>query len=364
MSILETLGLAGAGIVAIEEDVIDDEPTPDELASLDEEEPGEVALREDAAPDIIRIYLQEIGRQTRLTPAEEIELAQAIEEPSNIRIELEQCPSGAKHDRLARKLAKAERHAKQARERFILANLRLVVHYSYWFDNRGVPLLDLIQEGNLGLIRAVEKYDWRAGFRFSTYATWWIQQALRKAIHTQERGIRLPVHANDELASISRAEGELAQELGRTPRPQEVADRVGLTTHRIAHLRAVTRQPLGIDESVDSKKGGDSNDITYADIISDEDHLRAEAEVEAKVVKGAMLVALRELTPREALVIILRRGLVSGTPLTLAQTGEQIGVSREMARQIEIRAMAKLRQDATLRNLYLPDTPVAERTGA
>lgn len=336
-----------------------DEPDKDDLELLVEsaEEVEEQEQRVSSLPDSVRLYLNEIGQVDRLTPEQEIELAKAIENPALLREELDNPDlSDEKRARLQRQLTRAERRAHTAREQFITANLRLVVHFAYWYTERGVPFLDLVQEGNLGLIRAVEKFDWRTGFRFSTYATWWIQQALRRATHTQERAIRLPVHVNDELAAIVRAERELVQELERQPTEVEVADRTSLSSTRIAHLRAITRPMAGLSEQVDGRtnSAGDS-EITLADTIGDNSHDQAVESAETADLKMAILAAIKTLSVRESLVVILRNGFITGQELTLAQTGEEIGVSREMARQIEIKATKKLRAHPLLERYHLTE---------
>ncbi len=333
-------------------DSLDEEPTTEELVVIEEDgEPEDVG---GALPDNERLYLTEIGKQTRLTPEDEVELAKLIEQPGIIETQLLSEPPGARHARLERMLERSKVRSQQAFERFVNANLRLVVHYAYWYTERGVPLLDLIQEGNIGLIRAVEKFDWRTGFRFSTYATWWIQQALRRAVHSHNRSIRLPVHANDDLTAIRRAEGSLMQELGRPPSEDEVAHHTKLTRARISHLKAITRPLVALDAQADGRDT--DGDITYADMVSDDEHNRLVDSSELDVLRWAMLDAIKTLPIREGLVIILRNGLITGHPLTLAQTGEQVGVSREMARQIEIKAHAKLSKDPTLTHLKALDS--------
>jgi RNA polymerase primary sigma factor len=338
-----------------EEIFTEEEPTEEQLAALTVDEPQDEELKVGGVvPDSIRLYLSEIGKYPRLTPQEEVDLAKMIERPQSITLELARGDiDKEKRERLTRMLERAESRFEQARNRFITANLRLVVHYSYKYVGRGVGLLDLIQEGNLGLIRAVEKFDWRTGFRFSTYATWWIKQALKKVTNNQERQIRLPVHANDDLSNIIKTENMLQQELQRSATEAEVATGTGLTAQRIAHLKAITKPTAGLDDRIDGR-GGDG-DITYADTISDDEHLRIEAAAENDALRVVLLHSIKTLTVREGLVIILRNGLVSGHPLTLAQTGEEIGVSREMARQIEIKALAKMRQEDSLVELHEPE---------
>lgn len=326
------------------------DPEPEDILAVAEETDPEEPLDKSVLPDNIRLYLNEIGQVDRLTPEQEIELAQVMEKPKLLRLQLAQETDPAKASRIQRKIERAEQRAKAARQQFISANLRLVAHFAYWYLERGTPFLDLVQEGNLGLIRAVEKYDWRTGFRFSTYANWWIQQALRRATHTQERAIRLPVHANDEISAIVRSERELAQELERLPTEAELSERTGLGGQRIAHLRAITRPMAGLGEQVNRVAGGESGEgeITLADTIGDESHDQEIESIEVADLKMALLDAIKKLTIREGLIVFLRNGLVGGQELTLAQAGEEIGVSREMARQIEIKAMNKLKANPQL----------------
>ncbi|MDR7428361.1 MAG: sigma-70 family RNA polymerase sigma factor [Armatimonadota bacterium] len=264
-------------------------------------------LRED--DDSLRRYLEEIGRFPLLTEHEEVALAQRV-----------------------------ERGDPEARRRFIEANLRLVVFVAKGFAGRGLPLLDLIQEGNLGLIRAVEKFDWRKGYRFSGYAMWWITQAIARAIANKARAIRLPVHVSDLIRRQTAASHRLAQHLGREPTVEELAQALGLPAARVRELTWLQREPVSLETPVN-----DEEDTSLGELLAGED---ASLEEGAALVELRLLLeeALGALTPRQRQVIRRRFGLGEDRPRTLQEIGREMGLTRERVRQIEAAALGILRR--------------------
>jgi RNA polymerase primary sigma factor len=233
-----------------------------------------------------------------------------------------------------------------ARNRLIESNLRLVVSISKRYVSRGMVFLDLAQEGNLGLMRAVQKFDYRRGFKFSTYATWWIRQAISRAIADQSRVIRIPVHMSEFVHKVSRAERELVQELGREPLPEEIGRRIGLPGRRVEEIQAITRDPLSLETPV-----GEEEDSHLGDFLAD-----AGAVVPADAASFSMLQehlgsVLESLTARERRIIQLRFGLIDGRPWTLEEVGLEAGVTRERIRQIEAKALSKLRHPSRSQQL-------------
>lgn len=287
----------------------------DEAAALDED--WEELLQQDPslATDPIRLYLREIAQAPLLTPEEEVELAKRIEQGDV-----------------------------EALQRFIRSNLRLVVSIAKRYVGRGLSLLDLIQEGNLGLIRAVQKYDWRRGYRFSTYATWWIRQAITRAIADQGRTIRLPVHMIDSITRYRRTVTQLTQELGRPPRPEEVAEAMSVPPEKVEQFIRAAQRTISLEKPI-----GEDEEGTLGDIIADEVARSPEEEAVESLLQRDVAEVLEELTPRERLVLQLRFGLGNGKPHTLSEVGQQLDISRERVRQIENEALRKLRRRAAER---------------
>jgi RNA polymerase primary sigma factor len=266
-----------------------------------------------ALDDPVRAYLNEIGRVRLLTKAQEVELAQQIEAGSEA-----------------------------ARQHLIEANLRLVVSIARKYMVRGLPLLDLIQEGNLGLMRAVEKFDHHRGFKFSTYATWWIRQAITRSIADRSRTIRVPVHVTDRINRVIRVSRRLTQELGRDPDDEEVAEEVGITPEQVRELYMISREPISLDAPV----GDEGDDSRLEDFIEDRE---AEAPVEAAtrtLLTGELEDVLFTLTPRERRVLQLRFGLADDQQRTLEEVGRRLGMTRDRVRKIERSALGKLRDPA------------------
>ena len=299
------------------------------------------------------LYMRDIRRYNLLTAQEEVELAEKREDGEYASERLK----GVKHGDPERvSLERRAREGASARRRLIECNLRLVVSVARKYAGRGMPLLDLVQEGNIGLDRAVTKYDPRTGYRFSTYAYWWIRQAVSRALADQGRVIRLPVHVVERLTAIARVSRELEQSLGRRPNPIEVAEKLGIPVVQVEEALRASRatlsleKPLGID--------GDSDDLTLGDALADDLSLAPDALASRKLLVDELERVLQSLTPREQTVLKLRFGLgkgegdkETGPAYTLAEIGDELNMSRERVRQIEAEALAKLRLSPELRKL-------------
>ncbi|WP_024796832.1 sigma-70 family RNA polymerase sigma factor [Tomitella biformata] len=287
--------------------------------------------------DLVRVYLNGIGKTALLTAVEEVELAKRIEAGLYARYQLETRPRlGAVRKRA---LAVVVREGQAARQHLLEANLRLVVSLAKRYTGRGMPLLDLIQEGNLGLIRAMEKFDYAKGFKFSTYATWWIRQAITRGMADQGRTIRLPVHLVEQVNKLARIKRELHQQLGREATDDELAEESGIPKAKIADLLDHSRDPVSLDMPV-----GSDEEAPLGDFIEDSDATDAESLVIASLRNSDVRSVLSTLDEREQQVIRLRFGLDDGQPRTLDQIGKLFGLSRERVRQIEREVMGKLRQ--------------------
>jgi RNA polymerase primary sigma factor len=270
-----------------------------------------------ASNDPVRMYLREIGKVPLLTAEQEVSLAKRI-----------------------------ERGDMDAKNQLIQANLRLVVSIARRYANRGLTLLDLIQEGNLGLIRAVEKFDYRRGFKFSTYATWWIRQAVSRALADQARTIRIPVHMVETINKLIRVQRQLLQDLGREPTPEEIATDMGLTPDKVREIQKISQEPVSLENPV-----GDEGDSQLGDFIEDEQSV-APSDAVGELMQGEDLSRVLELlTSRERRVLEMRYGLTDGRPHTLEEVGVQFGVTRERIRQIEAKTLAKLRAYREARSL-------------
>ncbi len=295
-----------------------------------------------ASSDPVRMYLKEIGRVPLLTAAEEVTLAKRIEAGSLADEKLADLNAARELDTLEfaerRRLERSSRDGEQAKSELIQANLRLVVSIAKRYVGRGMLFLDLIQEGNLGLMRAVEKFDYTKGFKFSTYATWWIRQAITRAIADQARTIRIPVHMVESINKVHRVQRQMLQELEREPTVEELADKVGMTPARVREIMRISQDPLSLDSPV-----GEEDDSNLADFIEDA-QAEAPAEIAARMMlNSAVLEALGELNEREQQVVRLRFGLEDGQARTLEEVGKEFGVTRERIRQIESKTLAKLR---------------------
>jgi RNA polymerase nonessential primary-like sigma factor len=288
------------------------------------------------AADLVRVYLNGIGKTALLTAAQEVELAKRIEAGVFATHMLETAEGLDKQ--YAADLRAIARDGQRARNHLLEANLRLVVSLAKRYTGRGMPLLDLIQEGNLGLIRAVEKFDYTKGFKFSTYATWWIRQAITRGMADQARTIRLPVHLVEQVNKLARVKRDMHQKLGREATHEELATESGIAVEKIADLLDHARDPVSLDMPV-----GSDEEAPLGDFIEDAEAADAETTVISHLLHDDLRRVLATLEDREQLVIRMRYGLDDGQPRTLDQIGRRFGLSRERVRQIEREVMAKLR---------------------
>jgi RNA polymerase primary sigma factor len=269
--------------------------------------PPAATIPVETTTDALQLFLREAGRHQLLTAAQEVELAKKIEGGDML-----------------------------AKQRMIQSNLRLVVSIAKNYRNQGLPFLDLIQEGTLGLIRAVEKFDWRRGFKFSTYATWWIRQAVARALADKARTIRMPVHIVERMQKMNRAERTLWMELGREPSLEEIAEEASLPIEQAREVKAAARASASLDQPV-----GETEDAVFGDFVAGDDPL-PEERVESSLRSQALAVALQALPERERHVLVLRYGLVDEEPKTLEEIGKRLGLTRERVRQIELESLRRL----------------------
>ncbi|GAB2520107.1 RNA polymerase sigma factor [Nocardia heshunensis] len=326
-----------------------DEPTEKDKASGDfvwDEEESE-ALRQarkdaelTASADSVRAYLKQIGKVALLNAEEEVELAKRIEAGLYATEKLrefadkgEKLPVQSRRD-----LQWIMRDGNRAKNHLLEANLRLVVSLAKRYTGRGMAFLDLIQEGNLGLIRAVEKFDYTKGYKFSTYATWWIRQAITRAMADQARTIRIPVHMVEVINKLGRIQRELLQDLGREPTPEELAKEMDITPEKVLEIQQYAREPISLDQTI-----GDEGDSQLGDFIEDSEAVVAVDAVSFTLLQDQLQSVLETLSEREAGVVRLRFGLTDGQPRTLDEIGQVYGVTRERIRQIESKTMSKLR---------------------
>jgi RNA polymerase primary sigma factor len=339
--------------VTLDEGVEDGAPPDEELTPADEVARARkrraaartlktVKTAAGGSSDSVRMYLREIGRVPLLTGAEEVSIAKRIEKGEAAKERLADLAAGDELDTLAfeerRKMQRWVRDGDLATSELIQANLRLVVSIAKRYVGRGMQLLDLIQEGNLGLMRAVQKFDYTKGFKFSTYATWWIRQAITRAIADQARTIRIPVHMVESINKVHRIQRTMLMELEREPTVEELAERADLTPERVREIQQISMDPLSLDSPV-----GEEDDSNLADFIKDT-NVDMPADAAARMLLNqAVLEALGELNEREQAVMRLRFGLEDGQARTLEQVGQEFGVTRERIRQIESKTLAKLR---------------------
>ena len=304
--------------------------------------------------DPVRMYLKEIGKVPLLTAAEEIDLAMKIEAGVEAGNTLEEAyDAGVELERRERRrLSRIEQVGLDAKQQLIEANLRLVVSIAKRYVGRGMLFLDLIQEGNLGLIRAVEKFDYTKGFKFSTYATWWIRQAITRAIADQARTIRIPVHMVETINKLVRIQRQLLQELGREPTPEEIAKEMDLTPERVREIQKISQEPVSLETPI-----GEEEDSQLGDFIEDDAAVVPPDAASFSMLQEQLTKVLDGLAERERKVISLRFGLEDGHPRTLEEVGREFGVTRERIRQIESKTLAKLRHPSRSSKLkdYLED---------
>jgi RNA polymerase primary sigma factor len=298
---------------------------------------GKRSIEREVSDEAIRQYLDGIGLYDLLTAEDEVRLAKAIEtgRKAEIALETEKDPSKR------RKLNQMVRAGEEARQHFIRSNLRLVVSIAKRYGHAKLPFLDLVQEGNLGLIRAVEKFEYRKGFKFSTYATWWIRQAITRAIADKSRTIRVPVHMMDTITQMYSAETNLTKRLGRKPTDEELAEESGLTVQKLREARKVAPEPVSIFEPV-----GEDN-ATIGDFIEDLDAAAPFELIASKLNIENLKFVLERLNERERTIIEMRYGLGNQEPATLDEVGRHFNVTRERIRQIEAKALAKMRHPST-----------------
>jgi RNA polymerase primary sigma factor len=332
-----------------EDDEDEDTPKPPSDDEDEEEKPiaaeGEVGI----STDLVRAYLKEIGKVPLLTAEQEVELAQRIEAGLFAAEKIRQAEEGEAprlSAALRRDLDWLVQDGGRAKRHLLEANLRLVVSIAKRYLGRGMLFLDLIQEGNLGLIRAVEKFDYTKGYKFSTYATWWIRQAITRAMADQARTIRIPVHMVEQINKLTRVQREMLQELGREPTPEELAKELDMTPEKVVEIQGYAREPVSLETTI-----GDDQDSSLGDFIED-----ADAPVAAEVVSYGLMQeqlneVLRTLTDREAAVVKMRFGLVDGQPRTLDEIGREFGLTRERIRQIESKTLSKLRHPSRSQKL-------------
>ncbi|MGB3335327.1 RNA polymerase sigma factor [Mycobacterium sp. SMC-14] len=340
--------VAAGGAADEEEDEIA-EPSEKDKASGDfvwDEEESE-ALRQarkdaelTASADSVRAYLKQIGKVALLNAEEEVELAKRIE--AGLFATQKMAEHTEKGEKLAvayrRDMAWICRDGDRAKNHLLEANLRLVVSLAKRYTGRGMAFLDLIQEGNLGLIRAVEKFDYTKGYKFSTYATWWIRQAITRAMADQARTIRIPVHMVEVINKLGRIQRELLQDLGREPTPEELAREMDITPEKVLEIQQYAREPISLDQTI-----GDEGDSQLGDFIEDSEAVVAVDAVSFTLLQDQLQSVLETLSEREAGVVRLRFGLTDGQPRTLDEIGQVYGVTRERIRQIESKTMSKLR---------------------
>jgi RNA polymerase primary sigma factor len=344
-----------AEVMAADIEDVEEEPTPElaQAAAADaaddfewdnEESEALKAARRDAeltaSADSVRAYLKQIGKVPLLNAEQEVDLAKRIEAGLYAAERLRAADESGESlgSPMTRDLLWVSRDGERAKNHLLEANLRLVVSLAKRYTGRGMAFLDLIQEGNLGLIRAVEKFDYTKGYKFSTYATWWIRQAITRAMADQARTIRIPVHMVEVINKLGRIQRELLQDLGREPTPEELAKEMDITPEKVLEIQQYAREPISLDQTI-----GDEGDSQLGDFIEDSEAVVAVDAVSFSLLQDQLQQVLQTLSEREAGVVRLRFGLTDGQPRTLDEIGQVYGVTRERIRQIESKTMSKLR---------------------
>jgi len=341
---------------AAKEADVDPEPNPSDDADIDLADADVVSLEAEAAAlgdadklaevdlddqtpamgDSVHTYLKSIGRTSLLTAEQEVDLAKRIEAGLFAEHKLE--TATGLDENFRRDLELVAEDGRRAKAHMLEANLRLVVSVAKKYSDRGLSLLDVVQEGNLGLIRAVEKFDYTKGYKFSTYAMWWIRQAIQRGFADSARTIRLPVHVLEMLSKLSRVERDMHQRLGREPTPEELAVELDRTPDQIEELLRTSRQPISLDSTI-----GEDGETSIGDLIEDVDAPEASELVDRQLMAEQLRSALDALTPREATIMAMRFGLYDGNPHTLDEIGRALGLTRERIRQLEKQSLSKLR---------------------
>ncbi len=342
-SILQVLTDEGIEIIDTTSENDDDE---EENTTARRKREEELALKTPTS-DPVRMYLKEIGKVPLLTAEEEVDLAKRIEAGLFASEKVAMGSTGRKvADKLRRELEAIERDGQIAKRKLVEANLRLVVSIAKRYVGRGMLFLDLIQEGNLGLIRAVEKFDYTKGYKFSTYATWWIRQAITRAIADQARTIRIPVHMVETINKLIRIQRQLLQDLGREPTPEEIAREMDLTPDKVREILKVSQEPVSLETPI-----GEEEDSHLGDFIEDSDAVVPIDAASFILLQEQLDSVLHTLSEREKKVIQLRFGLTDGHPRTLEEVGREFGVTRERIRQIESKTLSKLRHPSRSQKL-------------
>ena len=347
----EALGIeiSTADIIDVD-DVLDEEPPIEAIAEIEEEElvdPNEL-VDSFSIDDPVRMYLKEIGKVPLLTADEEVALATAMSEGSAAQEKLDAAKAEGtaltEEERAA--LTAAVKAGEKSKQKLAEANLRLVVSIAKRYVGRGMLFLDLIQEGNLGLIKAVEKFDHAKGFKFSTYATWWIRQAITRAIADQARTIRIPVHMVETINKVIRVSRQLLQELGHDPSPEEISAEMGMPVDKVREILKIAQEPVSLETPI-----GEEEDSHLGDFIPDEAASEPSEAASFTLLQEQLVDVLSTLTPREEKVLKLRFGIEDGRPRTLEEVGKEFNVTRERIRQIEAKALRKLRHPSRSKKL-------------
>ena len=338
---LENLGIDTVGEDYIPDLPDDADPPLEAMEEINEEEMVDPNSMVDAfgTDDPVRMYLKEIGKVNLLSSEEEIELAQAMDAGNAAKSQLEELEAAGEEipNEVRTELNRAIKKGERAKQRLAEANLRLVVSIAKRYVGRGMQFLDLIQEGNLGLIKAVEKFDYTKGYKFSTYATWWIRQAITRAIADQARTIRIPVHMVETINKVIRVSRQLLQELGHDPSPEEIAEEMSMPVERVREILKIAQEPVSLETPI-----GEEEDSHLGDFIPDEDASEPAEAASFTLLKEQLVEVLSTLAPREEKVLKLRFGIEDGRTRTLEEVGKEFNVTRERIRQIEAKALRKL----------------------
>ncbi len=347
---LETLGVDVGTAEAIDSSIDDIEPPMEEIAEIEEEElvdPNEL-VDSFSTDDPVRMYLKEIGKVSLLSADEEIALATDMSAGVEAQQKLDEAAKNGTElsEEETRALKAAAKKGERSKQRLAEANLRLVVSIAKRYVGRGMLFLDLIQEGNLGLIKAVEKFDYTKGYKFSTYATWWIRQAITRAIADQARTIRIPVHMVETINKVIRVSRQLLQELGHDPSPEEIAAEMDMPVDKVREILKIAQEPVSLETPI-----GEEEDSHLGDFIPDEGASEPSEAASFTLLQEQLVDVLSTLTPREEKVLKLRFGIEDGRPRTLEEVGKEFDVTRERIRQIEAKALRKLRHPSRSKKL-------------